>query len=475
VIGRALSTLESLGRPRVLVVGDAILDRYVWGRVSRISPEAPIQVLDASAEEARAGGGANVARNLASLGARASFAGAVGRDAEGRLLLRALRRDGVSPSAVVVDPRRPTSTKTRMMAHRHQLLRLDRERRDPLEPAVERALAARIRAARADLIVVSDYHKGTMTPAVCAALLSKKIPVIVGLKSAETAKYRGATGASLNRAELRAVTRRDDLDAGARRLMRALDLRFLVVTLGERGLALYAAGERPVRLPTEARQVFDVAGAGDTLLAAFALAYGSGLPLRECARVGNLAAGIVVGKVGVEVTTRREMAEHLLAGGRRAASKVVSERALLRALAAERARGRRIVFTNGCFDLLHAGHVALAEFARAQGDLLVVALNTDRSVRGLKGPSRPIVPQADRARVVAALEAVDYVCFFDEPTPARLAKLVRPDVLVKGEDYAGRRVAGADHSARVELAPLLPGSSTSALIRRVLEANRDGR
>jgi D-beta-D-heptose 7-phosphate kinase/D-beta-D-heptose 1-phosphate adenosyltransferase len=475
---RLIQLIDSLARPKVLVVGDVILDRYMWGRVSRISPEAPIPVLDTLKEEFRAGGAANVARNLASLGAEVTLGGSVGDDAWAHVLTTGLKRDGIAPSALVVDPRKPTSTKTRMMAHNHQLLRVDQENAEAISADIEKALIEKIRKADGDLAIVSDYHKGTLTPAVCQAIIQSKKRVLVGLKSHDFKKYTGATGATLNRQELRAISGVADLDQGARRVMKQLKLKFLVVSLGEHGLALYNGGGKTFRIPTDARQVFDVTGAGDTLLAAFGLAYASGYPLEDCARIGNLAAGIVVGKVGTAVATREEMIEHLLGGGHLTGAKIVSEADLLQRLQEERRKGKRIVFTNGCYDLLHIGHVKLLQFARSQGEVLVVGLNSDASVRRLKGKSRPIVPQEERAQIIGALEAVDYVVLFDEDTPKRLIERVKPDVLVKGEDWAGKTVVGSDtvgkRGGRVALAPLIKGSSTSSIIQRILERHPNG-
>ena len=328
-------------------------------------------------------------------------------------------------------------------------------------------MAASLRAAaRADLAIISDYSKGTLPPGLCERFIRRAgCPVIVGLKSRDHRKYRNATGASLNRGEVLTLSREDDVDRGARKLLRELSLRFLVVTLGEKGMRVYPRGAPPITLPAVARQVYDVTGAGDTALAAFGVAYASGLPLEECAILSTAAAGLVVAKVGTETVTREELRTAGTAGnGHR---KILGLPALLKALKGERSRGRRVVFTNGCFDLVHAGHASALEFARSRGDLLVVGLNSDRSVRGLKGPGRPVVPQAQRARLLAAFEAVDYVVVFDQGTPAGLVRRLRPDVLVKGEDYRGKEVVGRDHAGLVELAPLVKGISTSELVRRI--------
>lgn len=465
---RLLDAVARLGTPRVLVLGDLILDRYVWGSVNRVSPEAPVQILNVQREELRAGGASNVAFNLATLGARVACGGVVGRDAGGRELVRLLRARRIDASPVLAHPRKPTSVKTRMIAHNQQMLRVDREDAAAIGPDVERRLLAlALKAAvRADLAIISDYNKGTLTTPFCERFVRRAgCPVLVGLKSRDYRKYAHATGASLNRGELLTISREEDVDRGARKILREMGLKFLVVTLGERGLKVYARDAAPITLPAAARQVYDVTGAGDTSLAAFGVGYASGLPLEECALLANAAAGVVVAKVGTETVTRDELRAQAADGNGH--GKIVRRGDLSRALAGERARGRRIVFTNGCFDILHAGHASLLQFARSRGDILVVGMNSDRSVRAIKGAGRPIVPQGERAALLAALQAVDYVTLFDEQTPAKLVRLVRPDVLVKGEDYAGRTVVGREHAGRVELAPLVKGLSTSELVRRI--------
>jgi D-beta-D-heptose 7-phosphate kinase/D-beta-D-heptose 1-phosphate adenosyltransferase len=355
-----------------------------------------------------------------------------------------------------------------MIAHNQQMLRIDSEKTDPIAPGVEkRLLAAALRqSARSGLAIISDYNKGTLTASLCAKFIrAAKCPVLVGLKSRDYRKYARATGASLNRGELVTISHDDDADAGARKIMKELSLKFLVLTLGERGMRVYSRDAAPLTLPAVARQVYDVTGAGDTALAAFGLGYASGLGLEECAILANAASGIVVAKVGTEVVTRDELRAQASDGdGHR---KIVRLPELEKALRSERARGRKVVFTNGCFDLLHAGHVSLLQFARSKGDVLVVGLNSDRSVQAIKGDGRPILPQGDRARMLAAFEAVDYVVVFDEDTPARVVRRVRPDVLIKGEDYRGRAVVGREDAGRVELAPLVQGMSTSEILRRI--------
>ncbi|MBI4564919.1 MAG: D-glycero-beta-D-manno-heptose 1-phosphate adenylyltransferase [Planctomycetes bacterium] len=474
---RLADVVHRLRAPRVFVIGDLILDRYVWGEVSRISPEAPVQILDAAREEFRPGGAANVAHNAAALGASALCGGVVGRDKEGDQFLRLLARLDVSTRGVIRDPSRPTAIKTRLIAHNQQMLRIDHERRHALDASKERALMASIdrAATRCDVALVSDYNKGAMTGRISRRVIStfnrRGKPVLVGLKSRDVGKYGRATGASLNRTELALVSGKDELETGARALVARLGLKFLVVTLGEKGMHVYGPNGCEVRLSAVARQVYDVTGAGDTVLAAFAIGYASGLGLEDCALLANAAAGIVVGKVGTAVATRQELLDRAAEETTGAHRKILSDRGLAQALESERRRGRKIVFTNGCFDLLHVGHLGLLEYARSKGNVLVVGVNSDRSVRRLKGPLRPILPERERMRLLAALECVDYVTRFDEDTPERLIRRVRPDVLVKGEDYAGKNVVGrkvvTSYGGRVELAPLVKGVSTTDIVSRI--------
>lgn len=464
-LGEIVGKLKS---PRLFVLGDLILDRYVWGSVQRISPEAPVQILNVDREEYRPGGAANVVSNLVSLGATVRCGGVVGRDAGGEELLRLLRERNADVSAVLRDRSKPTSMKTRMIAHNQQMLRVDHERTGPIGSATQqRLLTAALRASRkADLVIVSDYDKGTLPRELCEKFLCRaKCPVLVGLKGRDYRKYAGATGASLNRNEVLALSRLDDVDHGAPKILKELSLEFLIVTLGEKGMCVYSRGGRPITLPAVARQVYDVTGAGDTSFAAFGMAYASGLTLEECATLSTAAAGLAVGKVGTATVTRDEIME--VTGYGDGHRKIITLPALLEKLRAGRAEGKQIAFTNGCFDLLHAGHVSVLEFARSKGDLLVVGLNSDRSVRRLKGPTRPIVPQEERARLLAAFEVVDYIVVFDQDTPADLLRRLKPDVLVKGEDYRGKQVVGHEHTGRILLAPLVKGISSSEIIRRI--------
>ncbi|MCX7627554.1 MAG: bifunctional D-glycero-beta-D-manno-heptose-7-phosphate kinase/D-glycero-beta-D-manno-heptose 1-phosphate adenylyltransferase HldE [Methylophilaceae bacterium] len=468
--------------PWVLVVGDLMLDRYLWGSVDRVSPEAPVPVVLLDKESARPGGAANVAANLASLGLPCRVVGAVGEDESARRLIEAMAECGVGTRHLVHLPERPTITKTRIVGGHQQMLRVDRESSSALSAQELGVLQQALEAAMADApaaVILSDYAKGVLHPELCrsAIRLAKRanIPVLVDPKGRDFSKYTGATALTPNRHETSEVCSgiRDIerlLDA-ADALRHALGLEFLAVTRSEEGITLIEAHRR-LHIPAMARQVFDVSGAGDTVIATLTAGLVAGLDHVEALHLANLAAGVVVGKVGTAAITREELLEALVEEEtREQADKVCELPRLLARIATWRSAGQRIVFTNGCFDLLHAGHVTYLETARKLGDRLVVGLNTDRSVRALKGPGRPVIHEQDRARVLAALEAVDAVILFDEDTPLNLINAVKPDVLAKGSDYTEDQVVGGKEvkswGGRVVLVPLLPGRSTSSIIDKI--------
>ncbi len=483
-----VSSIKKLGHPRILVAGDVILDQYVFGDVDRVSPEAPIPVLRQVAEEHRLGGAANVAHNLHRLGARVALLGSIGADSSGRCLRRGLEAIAPGGLHLLVTRDRPTTEKTRFLSHGQQLLRVDREEPKPLSRAVERrALSLAGRAlANCDAVILSDYGKGLLTPSLVAHVIAtarrRKVPVFVDPKGTDWDRYRGATYLTPNRSEAEAATGRklrtdDELSDAASRLVVDLDLEGVVVTLGSAGIFLLERGQTPRRVPALARPVYDVTGAGDTAVALFALGIVSGLPSEVAASLANLAASIVVGRVGTAAVTREELSE--VAASRPREPKVLEPASLLEALDRRRRAGERIVFTNGCFDLLHAGHVAFLRFARAQGDLLVVGVNGDRSVRALKGRGRPVLSLSDRLEILASLEPIDYLVAFHERTPLAIIEKLRPDVLVKGEDWREKGVVGREAveswGGRVVLAPLSEGRSTTRVIDRVLSMHNGRR
>jgi D-beta-D-heptose 7-phosphate kinase/D-beta-D-heptose 1-phosphate adenosyltransferase len=463
-------TIPDFSRVRVLVAGDAMLDEYWFGDTARISPEAPVPVVRTRSAEQRAGGAANVALNTAALGAQTVLAGIVGEDDRGKLLEKLLVQRGVR-CELVRSPTLPTVHKLRVLARNQQLIRVDAEQSlEPAAPELGERFAKLVKAA--DVVVLSDYAKGTLARAadLIAVCRAARVRVLVDPKGTDFKRYRGAHALTPNRGEFEAVVGRcaseAELLAKGKKLRQDLELEALLVTRGEQGMTLFTAGD-PHTLPTQAREVFDVTGAGDTVIALLAAGVAAGLDLHSAAALANLGAGIVVGKIGVATASRSEL-QHALhtqgSGGRG----LVELPELLAIVAEAKTRGERVVMTNGCFDILHAGHVSYLEEAKACGDRLIVAVNDDASVRRLKGPARPITPLADRMAVLAGLAAVDWVVPFSEDTPAELIAKVVPDVLVKGGDYRVEDIAGSDVVLRaggeVRALGLKPGRSTTALI-----------
>ena len=460
---------------RVLVAGDVMLDRYWSGAASRISPEAPVPVVHVTAIEERPGGAANVALNVAALGAQAALLGVIGNDEAGASIERLLQERRVSCHLQRSD-HAVTCTKFRILSQHQQLLRVDMER--GLEHADHEHLRAQIetRLTDCDVLILSDYGKGTLADpqGLIRAAAVLECPVLVDPKGNDFGKYRGATLITPNRAEFEDVVGpcRDETDLVSKgtALMQALSLHALLITRGEQGMTLLQHETPPRHLPTQAREVYDVTGAGDTVIATLAAALGAGHALPEAAHLANVAAGLVVAKLGTATTSPSELL-HALAGTDEPPRGILAEDALLAALSRARAAGERIVMTNGCFDLLHAGHVAYLEQARALGDRLIVAVNDDASVRGLKGDTRPVQPLSTRMAVLAALRAVDWVVPFSEPTPERLYCRLLPDILVKGGDYTPSQLAGADCVSRnggeVRILTFVPGESTTATIGRI--------
>jgi D-beta-D-heptose 7-phosphate kinase/D-beta-D-heptose 1-phosphate adenosyltransferase len=469
---------------RVLVVGDLILDRYVVGSVQRLSPEAPIPVLRPSRHQATLGGAANVALNIATLGGQAWLAGVVGDDAAGAEIMHLLAGWDRIHSALVTAPGRPTTAKTRFLAGAHQLLRLDEETTTSIEAEVAAALLTGIDPLleKIDVIVLSDYAKGVLSDIVLERVLALAAAhnrlVIADPKRADFAAYRGATVLTPNESEIRAGTRievTDDLSAeqAGREALAATGGEAVLVTRSEKGLTLVRRDQKTLHVPTRAREVADVSGAGDTLVAALAVAVAAGATLPDAAVLANVTAGISVAKPGTATVTGEELLgvlhlAELVASDRKVAASwgEASGRA-----AAWRASGLRVGFANGCFDLIHPGHVYLLNEARAACDRLIVALNTDASVKRLKGPTRPVQNETARATVMASLAPVDLVVLFDEETPLELVRALRPDVLIKGSDYRVEDVVGGadvqSWGGKVVLVDLQQGHSTTGTIRRM--------
>ncbi len=490
---RLLRSLEQLGRPRVLVVGDLILDRYTWGNAERVSQEAPVVVLRVDDHECRPGGAANVAQMVAALGCtRVTAVGVIGDDGDGDTLERLLLARGID-AQLVRDRSRPTTVKERFIGkaqsrHPHQILRVDRECTEPVAGAIEDALLQRLEPAvrSHDVVLVSDYRKGVCTSRLLAHLIStardQGIPVLVDPgRGAAPDLYRGCSLLKPNRSETAAVLGRaiasiEDAKQAASELVRALELDAAVVTLDRDGMVLATNSGELTHFPTRTRNVYDITGAGDMVLAALGVFFSGGASLADAVQLANVAAGIEVEKIGVVPVVREEIAAELARRTAHSGRKLVDLAELKEEVARRRQAGQRIVFTNGCFDLLHVGHLQYLQAARALGDCLIVAINSDRSVRRLKGPDRPVIGERDRAQLLAGLECVDYVVVFDEETPHRLLRELRPDVLVKGGTYREDQVVGREvvlgYGGEVVVGPVIPGLSTTAIVERIRSSNR---
>ncbi|MQX38554.1 D-glycero-beta-D-manno-heptose-7-phosphate kinase [Roseospira navarrensis] len=476
--------VDRLATARVLCVGDVMLDRFIQGDVDRVSPEAPIPVLRIRHESAMLGGAGNVTRNLVGLGTGVAFLSVAGDDPAGGEVVDRLDALAGVETHLVREPGRPTTLKTRFLAGGQQLLRADAETTAAISDASAARLLEAARAAlpRCGAVILSDYGKGVLTGAVTRALLDLAaeagVPVVVDPKGADYARYRGAAVVTPNRKELSEATagRATDTDAtvedAARALIDTAGVSAVLATRSQDGMTLVPSGTAAEHLPTEAREVFDVSGAGDTVVATLAAALAAGAPLGMGARLANVAAGQVVGKVGTAAIAAGDLVAALhhqdLA---RSEDKIARLEALTETVERWRRIGLRVGFTNGCFDLLHPGHVSLLAQARTACDRLIVGLNSDASVRRLKGPTRPVQGEMARATVLASLADVDRVVIFGEDTPRHLIQTLRPDVLVKGADYTVETVVGAEivqaYGGRVLLARLEDGHSTTATLERV--------
>ena len=468
---------------RILCVGDLMLDRFVYGEVSRISPEAPIPIFQVGRQTSMLGGAGNVVRNATALGASASFVAVVGDDPVGRELTAMVGEEARVEPYLLVERGRPSTVKTRYIAGAQQLLRADSETIRPLggDTAEEVARVAAEASGECDIVVISDYAKGVLTPAVVEGLIAAARgagkPVVVDPKGADFARYRGASVITPNRREAARATGLDGDDEDAaeaigRALIERFDVDAAVVTRSASGMSLMTRDGAAEHLPAQAREVFDVSGAGDTVAAMLAVALGAGAGLADAARLANLAAGVVVGKVGTSVVHCDDLLRAIHAGEWSATeAKVMSLGGAADQIEQWRLGGARIGFTNGCFDLLHPGHIALIEQARAACDRLIVGLNSDDSVSRLKGAGRPIQPEVARAQVLASLASVDLVVVFDDDTPMALLEVLRPDVLVKGADYSLEQVVGGDfvqgYGGTVLLADIAEGYSTTNTIARM--------
>ncbi len=468
--------LPDFTKGRVLVVGDLLLDRYWRGDTSRVSPEAPVPVVHVQKVDERPGGSGNVAINATALGGTASIISVVGDDLEASILERMLHEKSVH-CHFYVDSELPTVTKLRVLSRHQQLLRLDFEKyfeNFDKEGFIEQYKLA---LKEHDVVVISDYGKGTLFDIQRLIALANEAGVATFVDPKQDfVHYAGATLITPNLKEFEAIVgpcpNDETLVTKGQSALKQYDLTHLLVTRGQHGMTLFSRDEDPTHLPTHALDVFDVTGAGDTVIGVLALAYAVKMPMIEAMQLANYAAGVVVGKVGTATATVQEIRERML-GSSSSLVCVIDEDELVDVLAETRSMGKRIVMTNGCFDILHTGHITYLEEAKALGDKLIVAVNTDESVRGLKGPERPINNVDARMRVLAGLGCVDWVVSFSEETPKRLINRIIPDVLVKGGDWKAEEIVGSDtvlqHGGSVQSLPFVKGFSTTSIIEKMKE------
>lgn len=473
--------IQDFSNAKLLVVGDVMLDQYWTGKAGRISPEAPVPVVKVSGNEMRAGGAANVALNVAALGAQVHLMGIIGRDVSGNQLDDVLEKAQVRRDWVYCDS--GTICKLRVLSHHQQLIRMDFEQAVPQVSAKVLADLVAKQVAGFDALVLSDYAKGSLQyiELMIAAARTAGVPVLVDPKGNDFTRYKGATLIKPNQGEFELIVGEcvdeNTLINKAQSLIDELDLQALLVTRSEHGMALISKQAKPYLLRSQAQEVFDVTGAGDTVIATLSTAMAAGLSWQNATHLANAAASIVVSKVGTSTVSKAELDNYLQTAMRHKGYVAPSEDELLSLIQLAQSQGEKVVFTNGCFDILHSGHVRYLNEAAKLGDRLVVAVNTDESVQVLKGSSRPIVPLASRMELLAALSCVDWVVPFGEDTPERLICKLKPDVLVKGGDYQPEQIAGSkcvwDAGGQVEVLSFWDGFSTSNIVERIAQAEAE--
>ena len=489
---KLLKTVTNLGSPKILLVGDFMLDVYIYGDALRISPEAPVPVLKVTKTEYSCGGAGSVAADLAALGALPVCLGVIGDDQNGKILREKLIKAGADVTGLHTVTGRPTISKQRLIGlaqhrHRQQLFRIDEESTEPLSNEQQQKIsrAYKDKLEQADIVCLQDYDKGLLGSSFCkqmiqlAAQANKKV-LVDPLLAGDYSKYAGATLITPNRRETSAVVGFDiktaeDSARAAEELAKKLKLQAVVITLDKEGAYLRTEKESEI-IPTRPRSVYDVTGAGDMVLATLAIALAADCDYKTAVQLSNIAGGIEVEKFGAATVTIEEIINEIVGQNRGKSGKVRSIDSLVEELSWLRRQKETIVFTNGCFDVVHRGHIEFLKFCKLQGDIVVVGLNSDSSVRTIKGPDRPINNQYDRAAVLAALETVDYVTVFDEPDPLNLIKKVKPDVLVKGQDWAEKGVVGREfvesYGGKVVLAPIVEGKSSTATIEKMKSLER---
>lgn len=469
-----------------------MLDKYVWGEVKRISQEAPIPVLNVTSEEARPGGAGSVANNLAHLGANVYCYGVVGNDNEGRQLLDNLNKLEVDTDGIIQDQDRPTTVKVRMMGHLQsagkgiqQLLRIDYEKTDDIEDKEQEEIINKIenKIQHVDIILISDMNKGVLSRRILETVIRSgkdhNIPVIIDPRlTNDYSIYKGATAITPNRFETKLstgikITDVNSMKSASKKLLEEFSFEYVILTADKDGMFLYSRDGKCNVIHTVPKEVFDVSGAGDMVLSVLGFVVGSGNSFEDAAMIANVAAGVEVGKIGAVPVSKSEILSELMGRLNPLYTKIKVLDELEEILDHHRRNNEKIVFTNGCFDILHIGHIEYLKFSRQQGDVLVIGLNTDRSVREQKGDKRPFVSEYERARLISALEDVGYVILFDESTPEELIRRIKPDVLVKGEDWKEKGVVGREfvesYGGKVILAPFIKDVSTTDIVSRILE------
>ena len=475
--------LDGFSDARVLCIGDVMLDRFIYGRVDRVSAEAPIQILHVGSNREMLGGVGNVARNVVALGAQAVLIAVTGDDQPASHVVELAESEHNLTAHLIVEPRRPSTVKTRYIAEGQQLLRADEETTAWISDDTAQSVMSVVRSElrRADVLVLSDYAKGVLTDDLLSQVIAEAreagIPVIADSKRENFDAYAGVSILTPNLGELAAATglpcgSDEEVEASAQAAMNAFGIETMMVTRSEHGMSVVRRGAKPLHLSAKALEVFDVSGAGDTVVATTAVALAAGADLEIAAELANTAGGIVVAKAGTAVVSREELAVGLPeAQSTSTTAKIMSAEMAMTAVDRWRKWGLKVGLTNGCFDLLHPGHVSLLTEAKASCDRLIVAMNGDKSVKRLKGEGRPVQSELSRAIVLASLSVVDMVVVFPEDTPVPLLELLKPDVLIKGGDYAIEEIVGAetvrDYGGEVKLAALVPGHSSSKVIARM--------
>lgn len=466
-------------KPNILVIGDLMIDHYLWGSCDRISPEAPVQVVNVKKESSVLGGAGNVINNLVTLGSVVDVISVIGNDSVANELKSLLEKIDVPTSNLVVENNRKTSKKSRLIASQQQVLRYDMESIDDINENSHKQIIQTLEKNidKYSSIILSDYGKGVLTTNLTKEIIKiankNSIKVLVDPKGKDYSKYKGSYTLTPNKKEAMEATNIDIKDESSliealKSLKTQCELEVSLITLSEQGIAIFD-DELTIK-PTVAREVYDVTGAGDTVIASIAFALGNNLDIKDAIYFANLAAGVVVGKIGSATTTLDEIYEYEYSLHKSNSTSHIKTFDEIKTLASKlHSQGKKIVFTNGCFDILHVGHVKYLEVAKSYGDVLILGLNADSSVRKLKGPTRPINTQDDRAYILASLESVDYVVIFEEETPYELIKLIKPHVLVKGGDYEGKKVVGQDIADELKLVQFVDGKSTTNTIKRIQE------